>query len=151
MWIAVNVLLFFGCFGSVHSAGINSFSFHPSNNYVISGSSDSTIKIMDLLEGRLIYTLHGHKVMLQQRSLHQQTSDTIGSLGSVITLLVFPWISHRWNLSCFLFTNIVYSFSGCCNNSSLFQSWGFLCLRWSWWSGWCFITVAWNFNIMLLL
>ncbi|KAF3706147.1 POC1 centriolar protein -like protein B [Channa argus] len=46
---------------SVHSAGINSFSFHPSNNYVISGSSDSTIKILDLLEGRLIYTLHGHK------------------------------------------------------------------------------------------
>ena len=48
----------------VHSAGINSFSFHPSNNYLISGSSDGTVKILDLLEGRLIYTLHGHKVMM---------------------------------------------------------------------------------------
>lgn len=29
---------------------------------MITGSSDSTVKILDLLEGRLIYTLHGHKV-----------------------------------------------------------------------------------------
>lgn len=57
------------CTISVHSAGINSFSFHPSNNYLISGSSDNTVKILDLLEGRLIYTLHGHKVILQHRPL----------------------------------------------------------------------------------
>lgn len=62
----VNVSLFFCPFSwSVHSAGINSLSFHPSNNYLISGSNDSTVKILDLLEGRLIYTLHGHKVVLQ--------------------------------------------------------------------------------------
>lgn len=57
---------------SVHSAGINSFSFHPSNNYLISGSSDSTVKILDLLEGRLIYTLHGHKVRLQNSQITQR-------------------------------------------------------------------------------
>uniref|UniRef100_A0A672SJB8 POC1 centriolar protein homolog B n=1 Tax=Sinocyclocheilus grahami TaxID=75366 RepID=A0A672SJB8_SINGR len=46
---------------AVHRTGVNCFSFHPSGNYMISGSSDSTMKILDLLEGRLIYTLHGHK------------------------------------------------------------------------------------------
>lgn len=51
-------------FGAVHSASVNSFSIHPSDNFLISGSSDSTVKILDLLEGRLIYTLHGHKVTL---------------------------------------------------------------------------------------
>lgn len=29
---------------------------------MVTGSSDSTVKILDLLEGRLMYTLHGHKV-----------------------------------------------------------------------------------------
>lgn len=35
-------------------------SFHPSGNYLITASSDGTLKILDLLEGRLIYTLQGH-------------------------------------------------------------------------------------------
>lgn len=47
---------------TVHRAAVNSFSFHPSSNFMITGSSDSTVKILDLLEGRLIYTLHGHTV-----------------------------------------------------------------------------------------
>lgn len=86
MWVAVNVLYSCPCLGSVHSAGINSFSFHPSNNYLISGSSDGTIKVMDLLEGRLIYTLHGHKVTLLQCSLDQQASDTQRCLSSVTNI-----------------------------------------------------------------
>lgn len=44
----------------VHSCGVNCLSFHPSGNYLISASSDGTLKILDLLEGRLIYTLQGH-------------------------------------------------------------------------------------------
>ncbi len=51
-----------GCALSVHSATVNSLSFHPSGNYLITASSDSTLKILDLLEGRLLYTLHGHQV-----------------------------------------------------------------------------------------
>lgn len=47
---------------TVHRAAVNSFSFHPSSNFMITGSGDSTVKILDLLEGRLMYTLHGHKV-----------------------------------------------------------------------------------------
>jgi WD40 repeat protein len=49
------------CF-SAHSAAVNSLSFHASGNYLISGSDDSTLKVFDLLEGRLFYTLHGHQV-----------------------------------------------------------------------------------------
>ncbi len=35
--------------------------FHPTGNYLLSASEDSTLKIFDLLEGRPIYTLNGHK------------------------------------------------------------------------------------------
>lgn len=49
-------------FLTAHSAPVNSLSFHASGNYLISGSDDSTLKILDLLEGRLFYTLHGHQV-----------------------------------------------------------------------------------------
>lgn len=46
----------------MHSAAVNSLSFHPTGNYLITASSDSTLKILDLMEGRLLYTLHGHQV-----------------------------------------------------------------------------------------
>lgn len=45
----------------MHSSVVNSLSFHPSGNYLVTASSDSTLKILDLLEGRLLYTLHGHQ------------------------------------------------------------------------------------------
>ncbi|NWI51365.1 POC1B protein, partial [Calyptomena viridis] len=45
----------------VHRAGVNCVSFHPSGNYLITASTDGTLKILDILEERLIYTLHGHK------------------------------------------------------------------------------------------
>lgn len=41
---------------------MNALSFHPSGNYLLTASSDSTLKILDLMEGRLLYTLHGHQV-----------------------------------------------------------------------------------------
>lgn len=45
----------------MHSAAVNALSFHPSGNYLVTASSDSTLKILDLMEGRLLYTLHGHQ------------------------------------------------------------------------------------------
>ncbi|KAK2534513.1 hypothetical protein Q9966_007163 [Columba livia] len=54
-------VLFFLPPTSVHSAVVNSLSFHPSGNYLVTASNDSTLKILDLLEGRLLYTLHGHQ------------------------------------------------------------------------------------------
>lgn len=51
-----------GASSPVHSAAVNALSFHPSGNYLVTASSDSTLKIVDLMEGRLLYTLHGHQV-----------------------------------------------------------------------------------------
>jgi len=46
----------------VHSGPVNQLSFHPTGNYLITASNDCTVKILDLLEGRLFFTLHGHQV-----------------------------------------------------------------------------------------
>ena len=48
---------------SAHSAPVNKLSFHSTGNYLLTGSDDATIKIFDLLEGRILYTLHGHQVL----------------------------------------------------------------------------------------
>jgi len=45
-----------------HVASVNSVAFHPNGNYLLTGSSDATLKVFDLLEEHLIYTLHGHQV-----------------------------------------------------------------------------------------
>lgn len=52
-----------------HVASVNNVAFHPSGNFLLTASSDATLKIFDLLEGRLIYTLHGHQV--SHRSRHR--------------------------------------------------------------------------------
>uniref|UniRef100_A0A3Q2VDI0 POC1 centriolar protein homolog A n=1 Tax=Haplochromis burtoni TaxID=8153 RepID=A0A3Q2VDI0_HAPBU len=44
-----------------HSGVVNSLSFHPAGNFLITASSDSTMKVLDLVEGKLLYTLHGHQ------------------------------------------------------------------------------------------
>lgn len=49
----------------VHSGVVNSLSFHPAGNFLITASGDSTVKILDLVEGKLLYTLHGHQVDAQ--------------------------------------------------------------------------------------
>lgn len=45
-----------------HAAAVNHVSFHPHGNLLLTGSNDATLKIFDLLEGHLVYTLHGHQV-----------------------------------------------------------------------------------------
>lgn len=57
------------CF-SVHSDVVNGLSFHPSGNFLITASRDSTVKVLDLVEGKLLYTLHGHQV-----TIHTQTHN----------------------------------------------------------------------------
>ena len=44
-----------------HAGVVNSVDFHASGNFLISSSSDSTLKVWDLREGQLFYTLHGHE------------------------------------------------------------------------------------------
>ena len=36
-------------------------SFHPSGNFLLTASADNTVKVWDLREGQLFYTLNGHE------------------------------------------------------------------------------------------
>lgn len=65
----------------VHSSVVNSLSFHPSGNYLVTASNDSTLKILDLLEGRLLYTLHGHQV---RQSLFYSNVQTHNKLSKSV-------------------------------------------------------------------
>lgn len=122
--------LCFCAFWPVHSAAINSFSFHPSSNYLITGSTDSTVKILDLLEGRLIYTLHGHKVRLNHRCyVHPQPSHNSAhsSLIEYLPVCVLVGICHVFFIHMYYFC-----FLGSCIHCCFFQGWRSVCLRRSW-------------------
>jgi centriolar protein POC1 len=44
----------------VHSGPVNQLAFHPSGSWILTGSTDGTLKVLDIMEGRMVYTLHGH-------------------------------------------------------------------------------------------
>ena len=45
----------------MHTGPVTDISFHPTGNWLISSSADCTLKVLDILEGRIVYTLHGHE------------------------------------------------------------------------------------------
>lgn len=54
---------------SGHLADITSTRFHPNSNYVVTGSSDRTIRLWDVLTGNCVRIFTGHKVRNHQRSI----------------------------------------------------------------------------------
>jgi len=46
---------------SCHSEMVTSLAYHPSGKLLLSGGSDGTAKILDLVQGRSIYTIRGHE------------------------------------------------------------------------------------------
>jgi centriolar protein POC1 len=44
-----------------HAAPVTGISFHPSGHYLLSSGADAALKIWDLREGRLLFTLRGHE------------------------------------------------------------------------------------------
>jgi len=40
---------------------VNEISFHSNGRYLLSASTDSTIKVWDLRQGYILYTLYGHE------------------------------------------------------------------------------------------
>lgn len=44
----------------VNEAPVNAIDFHPSGNYLVAGSDDGSLKILDLMEARQLYTIMGH-------------------------------------------------------------------------------------------
>lgn len=52
-------------YADAHSDSVNSVAFHSSGRYLLSASSDSTMKIFDLRKGTLMYSLYGHEGPVQ--------------------------------------------------------------------------------------
>ena len=48
-----------------HPSSVTGISFHPSGNYLLSSSNDSTLKVWDLKMGQILYTLYGHEVLFK--------------------------------------------------------------------------------------
>jgi centriolar protein POC1 len=44
-----------------HVDAVNKIVFHPCGSYLLTASSDSTMKVINVLEGHPIYTLQGHE------------------------------------------------------------------------------------------
>ena len=79
------------CVFPVHSGVVNGLSFHPSGNYLITASNDSTMKILDLLEGRLLYTLHGHQVDYTHTHTHTLHRHQVDYTHAQTHTLDFPF------------------------------------------------------------
>lgn len=45
---------------SAHDSSVSAIDFHPSGNYLLSSSVDSSIRLWDLKQGHQLYTIHGH-------------------------------------------------------------------------------------------
>jgi centriolar protein POC1 len=92
---------------------VNSVTFHPNGRYLLSASNDSTIKIWDLRQGHILYTLYGHEgastsvnfspcgdyfcssgvdsvVMVWKSNLNEQEQELIEDLGTAINSAVNP-------------------------------------------------------------
>jgi len=49
------------CYQDIHTKEITKFCYHPSGDFAITISEDKTLKILDVIEGRPIFTIFGHK------------------------------------------------------------------------------------------
>ena len=72
---------------NAHEAPVNSLAFHPSGNYLVSGANDNKIKIYDLLQARVIYTLSGEKCLSWN---HEIISSILGHENKVNAVAFSP-------------------------------------------------------------
>ena len=66
-------------------------SIHPNGYYLVSGSKDKTLRLWDLREGRLLFTLQGHSGAVNAAAFSQD-GNFIASGG--IDKLVMVWKSN---------------------------------------------------------
>lgn len=61
--------------------------WHPNANYILSAGTDGTLKIVDVLEGRPLYTLRSHKGSVTSAKF-SDSGDHFASAGADKLLMV---------------------------------------------------------------
>ncbi|CAL7937136.1 unnamed protein product [Xylocopa violacea] len=75
---------------ATHKGPVNMIKFHPKGNFMLTASDDSTMKVLDLLEGRPIYTLKGHATNTSVKSItFSSNGDFFASGGADHQLLMW--------------------------------------------------------------
>lgn len=75
-------------YGEAHSDAVNSVAFHSTGRYLLSASSDATMKIFDLRKGSLMYSLYGHEGIIQAVNFSRD-GTLFGSGGSDCNLILW--------------------------------------------------------------
>lgn len=75
-------------FQDIHQGVVHSFAFHPSGDYAVTVGDDAMAKILDLVEGRPIYTLQG-AVKDLYRATFSRDGDLLATGGKGRQLIVW--------------------------------------------------------------
>ena len=76
---------------------MNSVAFHPSGNFLLTASNDNTLKVWDLREGQLFYTLNGRAVQMLPVTSHDVIYFKKG--GPMTQRMLMTW--WAMGLTCF--------------------------------------------------
>jgi centriolar protein POC1 len=71
-----------------HADSVTSCYFHPTGNYLLTGSNDSTLKLWDLRQGCAMYTLYGHERSTKSVAF-SKTGDYFASGGADKNVMVW--------------------------------------------------------------
>ena len=73
-----------------HDESVTSLSFHQSGSYLLTGSADAKVKVWDLVEGRLFYTLHSHEGAVHACEF-SPAGDFFASAGADVQAIAAPF------------------------------------------------------------
>lgn len=84
---------------SGHLADVTCTRFHPNSNYVVTGSSDRTIRLWDVLNGNCVRIFTGHKVRQATRSVVSHSAECYWAVHQLSHVMIAESKSKRMKLS----------------------------------------------------
>lgn len=86
---------------SGHLADVTCTRFHPNSNYVVTGSSDRTIRMWDVLTGNCVRIFTGHKVRVREPSAISYSAgktcySKVDKSSCMMTVVYSDILYHRW-------------------------------------------------------
>ena len=88
-----------------HSAAVTGLACHPLAHVLVTGSQDRTLRVLDLAEGRPIYTLTGNYLNHLFSHIQYTFMYILCIIFFYLFLFIFYTFSHTYT---FFFTNIFY-------------------------------------------